>query len=271
MDDSWDVFSLPATDDQAALDEWWSNMDSANWDNSATVNDWVGATEGSSGWWANLFSPAPGGGSGATSGITGLVKNILGGSPTNAGLLGSLAGLYSYFNPDKSHVGYTGGIPNYTVVREDVPVTYDPNRRAGSSGQRYYSDTHYVKSGDTAALDSAQQQAHQQALSLAVKNITNPAKQHTYAQGGLAQLPRYLNGPTDGMADKVPATIDGHQKAALSHGEFVIPADVVSHLGNGNSNSGAQRLQDMMARIRQARTGSPSQGRQINPNQYLPR
>ena len=186
-------------------------------------------------------------------------------------LFRSLAGLYSYFNPDKSHVGYTGGIPNYTVVREDVPVTYDPNRRAGSSGQRYYSDTHYVKSGDTAALDSAKQQAHQQALGLAVKNLTNPAKQHTYAQGGLAQLPRYLSGPTDGMADKVPATIDGHQKAALSHGEFVIPADVVSHLGNGNSNSGAQRLQDMMARIRQARTGSPSQGRQINPNQYLPR
>ena len=63
-------------------------------------------------------------------GIAGLAKSLLGGSSTNAGLLGALAGLYSYFNPDKSHVGYTGGIPNYTVVREDVPVTYDPNRRA---------------------------------------------------------------------------------------------------------------------------------------------
>jgi hypothetical protein len=42
------------------------------------------------------------------------------------------------------------------------------------------------------------------------------------------------------MADKVPATIDGTQEARLSDGEFVIPADVVSHLGNGNSNAGAK-------------------------------
>ena len=50
------------------------------------------------------------------------------------------------------------------------------------------------------------------------------------------------------MADLIPATIDGTQPAALSDGEFVIPADVVSHLGNGNSEAGAEQLYSMMDR-----------------------
>jgi hypothetical protein len=72
------------------------------------------------------------------------------------------------------------------------------------------------------------------------------------------------------MADKIPSNIDGKQEAALSHGEFVIPADVVSHLGNGNSEAGAQKLYQMMDRIRQARTGTKEQGKQINPDKFLP-
>lgn len=92
------------------------------------------------------------------------------------------------------------------------------------------------------------------------------------AQGGLMNLAkgRYLNGSTDGMADKIPANIEGRQPAKLSHGEFVVPADVVSHLGNGNSEAGAKRLYDMMDKIRHARTGTKKQGKQINPNKYLP-
>lgn len=91
------------------------------------------------------------------------------------------------------------------------------------------------------------------------------------ARGGRTLPPRYLNGHTDGMADKVPAHIDRKRPAALSDGEFVIPADVVSHLGNGNSNAGAKRLYEMMDRIRSARTGNSKQGKQINPNRFLPR
>jgi hypothetical protein len=72
------------------------------------------------------------------------------------------------------------------------------------------------------------------------------------------------------MADQIPANIEGRQEARLSHGEFVIPADVVSHLGNGNSDAGAQRLYDMMDKIRKARTGTSKQGKQINPNKFLP-
>ena len=91
------------------------------------------------------------------------------------------------------------------------------------------------------------------------------------ARGGRALPPRYLKGHSDGMADKVPAHIDGKRPAALSDGEFVIPADVVSHLGNGNSNAGAKRLYKMMDDIRAARTGNPKQGKQINPDKFMPR
>ena len=96
------------------------------------------------------------------------------------------------------------------------------------------------------------------------------------AQGGVMSIadgvqPMYLGGPTDGMADQVPAHIDNKRPAALSDGEFVIPADVVSHLGNGNSNAGARRLYKMMDDIREARTGNREQGVQINPNKFMPR
>ena len=77
-------------------------------------------------------------------------------------------------------------------------------------------------------------------------------------------------GVGDGMSDDIPANIDGEQEAALSEGEFVIPADVVSHLGNGSSSAGARRLYDMMATIREARTGSPEQGTEIEAEEYMP-
>jgi len=86
-----------------------------------------------------------------------------------------------------------------------------------------------------------------------------------FAEGG------YLNGATDGMADEVPATIEGRQPARLSDGEFVIPADVVSHLGNGNSEAGAKVLQEMMSRVRKERTGNPKQGKKIKPEKVTPK
>ena len=91
-------------------------------------------------------------------------------------------------------------------------------------------------------------------------------------EGGIAQLknPQYLDGDTDGMADRIDASIEGEQPAALSDGEFVIPADVVSHLGNGNSEAGAKVLEKMMARVRKERTGSTKQGKEIVPEEFLP-
>jgi hypothetical protein len=86
-----------------------------------------------------------------------------------------------------------------------------------------------------------------------------------YKAGG-----KYLNGPGDGMSDNIKANIDGRQEARLADGEFVIPADVVSHIGNGSSNAGAKKLHAMMDRIRHARTGNPKQGKQIKAEKFLP-
>jgi len=189
--------------------------------------------------------------------------------------------------------GYQGGIPEYEASRQAVPSTYDPNRRAGSGGQRYFTDTQYTPKNATPA-------APMSAEGLAALNRSNPAQQmrrpggarqalnpvgitqpspavlpqpavQGMAAGGIAELKKgkYLDGASDGMADKVPARIDNQQEARLSDGEFVIPADVVSHLGNGNSDAGAKFLSDMMAKVRKARTGNDKQGKQIDPNKFL--
>ena len=89
-----------------------------------------------------------------------------------------------------------------------------------------------------------------------------------YAAGG---NPRLLKGPGDGMSDNIPAVIGRKQPARLADGEFVIPADVVSHLGNGSTEAGAKRLHEMMSKVRKDRTGNSKQGKQINPNKYMPK
>ena len=93
--------------------------------------------------------------------------------------------------------------------------------------------------------------------------------QQGFAEGG------YLGGGDinvqgDGMSDDIPANIDNEQPAALSEGEFVIPADVVSHIGNGSSEAGAKEFYGMMDRVRMARTGRKKQSPEIDPERFMP-
>lgn len=87
----------------------------------------------------------------------------------------------------------------------------------------------------------------------------------SYSDGG-----RMLRGPGDGMSDSIPGVIGGKRPAQLADGEFVVPADVVSHLGNGSTDAGARQLYAMMDKVRKARTGMKRQGREINPRQFVP-
>jgi len=215
-----------------------------------------------------------------------------------AGAAGGLYGLYKS-QQEQPKFGYQGGIPKYEAVREKVANTYDPDRRPGSTAQNYFTGTKFVAPAGAAAAQTA---AKTEATGLEALNKANPARETrpvlqagastltvmqpatqpassviktlpvpTYARGGIADMAkgRYLGGATDGMADKIPARIGEEQEAKLSHGEFVIPADVVGHLGNGNSEAGAQRLYAMMDKIRKARTGTTKQGKQINPDKFL--
>ena len=99
---------------------------------------------------------------------------------------------------------------------------------------------------------------------LARGGISDLGSYSDYARGG-----RMLKGPGDGMSDSIPASIAGKRPARLATEEFVVPADVVSHLGNGSSDAGAKQLYAMMDRVRTARTGRKSQGREISPQKYM--
>ena len=140
---------------------------------------------------------------------------------------------------------------------------YDPTRTldlTGDSGLRLMAGSPGLDTSEEGALDL----------------IDEEETSITYAaQGGLMRLANggYLSGgnvPGDGMSDDIPARIGGTQEAALSEGEFVIPADVVSHLGNGSSNAGSKKLYAMMDNLRKARTGTEKQGKEINPYKYMP-
>jgi hypothetical protein len=98
-------------------------------------------------------------------------------------------------------------------------------------------------------------------------------EQQMFAEGGSVQRAaagKLITGNGDGMSDDIRANINGDQEARLADGEFVIPADVVSHLGNGSTEAGADVLHEMMNRIREARTGRTKQAPEVDPGEYLP-
>jgi hypothetical protein len=88
--------------------------------------------------------------------------------------------------------------------------------------------------------------------------------------GGYSDGGRMLKGPGDGMSDSIPAVIGKRQPARLADGEFVVPADVVSHLGNGSTDAGAKKLYGMMDKIRKARTGKKKQAPAVKASKYMP-
>jgi hypothetical protein len=94
-----------------------------------------------------------------------------------------------------------------------------------------------------------------------VQEFGEPALQDLAAR--VKAMPK-SEGRSDGMSDSIPAMIDGKQPAALSEGEYVVPADVVSGMGNGSTQAGAQALDGMVGDVRTARTGSPQQPPQMN-------
>lgn len=174
-----------------------------------------------------------------------------------AALGAGLANISGLNKANKAPVGYQGGIPKYKAVQQQIPMQIDPNRRPGQAGRQYFTNMQYLAPSAVPPASAA----------LVPEVTTQPM-----ATGGLTALAsgKYLRGQTDGMADKIPAQIGKDQPAKLSHGEFVIPADVVSHLGNGNSDAGANVLYAMMAKVRKARTGTDKQGKKINPERFTP-
>lgn len=133
----------------------------------------------------------------------------------------------------------------------------------------------------TSAYSTPFQQPAQQNMVIGAQNIavdpytgqeqrTAPAPQAQFADGGLMALAqggvsnlggysdggRLLRGPGDGVSDSIPAMIGQKQQARLADGEFVVPARIVSELGNGSTEAGARQLYAMMDRVQKARKKS---------------
>jgi hypothetical protein len=178
---------------------------------------------------------------------------------------------------------------------DDEPMGDDPGMAAGgiaayaaggnlemkrmSLGEGMYRDT----DEDTASLgayDAAKKRMEKQFAAANLKprempksGIAKLGQMKAMAEGGLGSYSdggRMLKGPGDGMSDDIPAMIGKKQPARLADGEFVVPADVVSHLGNGSTDAGAKKLYSMMDKVRTARTGKKKQAPAVKADKYMP-
>ena len=144
-------------------------------------------------------------------------------------------------------------IPSLQANRSQLP--YGPAAgtqaaRPGAGGVNYFSPTSYTQRAAGGGM--------------------------MYGGGGISDLGGYsdggrlLRGPGDGVSDSIPATIGGKQPARLAEGEFVVPARIVSELGNGSTEAGAQKLYAMMDRVQKARRKTKNVAADTKAHKYLP-
>jgi hypothetical protein len=185
-----------------------------------------------------------------------------------------------YYTP--TGLGYAEG-----GLADDEPMGDDASYASGGKlqmktmglGDGIYRDT----DDDTASLgayDAAIKRMEKQHAAANLKpkempksGIARLGQMKAMASGGLGSYSdggRMLKGPGDGMSDDIPATIGRKQPARLADGEFVVPADVVSHLGNGSTDAGAKKLYSMMDKVRTARTGKKKQAPAVKADKYMP-
>jgi hypothetical protein len=247
---------------------------------------------------ASPFTFATDAGAGTSTGFSGLngataasSPNVFGIGPQSnlaLGAIGAGSALTSAMEAERNKYAPPGITPYTGILSKYNPYS--------AKGVQY--PTHYAEGGIASLAMGGQPNqmypmSHQEhtnfmepsqlpTSAMAVRDFepaTNPmtgTPTQPMAEGGITSLGSYsdggqlLKGPGDGMSDNIPARIGKHQPARLADGEFVIPADVVSHLGNGSTDAGAKHLYSMMNKVRKARTGNPKQGKQINPSRYLP-
>ena len=204
---------------------------------------------------------------------------LMGGTSLLAGLEPSdlMADQPLYIDPDKDKYKGPQGQLNLSDQYSSGLNLGGPGLKLAAQGGYIngYADGGTIQSGGIRDLYGSSDNQNQAPISrdgyglgrlsnLASEQAMTQAKTLGYADGG------YLNGAGDGMSDSIPATIEGKQPARLADGEFVIPADVVSHMGNGSSKAGSKKLYAMLDKVRKARTGHTKQGKQIKAEKYLP-
>jgi hypothetical protein len=162
-----------------------------------------------------------------------------------------LLALMALMNKSGGGGGSSGAtIPSLSADRKQLPYGGGgSNYRPGQGGVNYFTPTTYSTRAAGGGLMSLNEGGH---------------------LGGYSDGGRLLRGPGDGVSDSIPASIGGKQPARLATGEFVVPARIVSELGNGSTDAGAQRLYEMMDRVQHARRKTKNVAANTKAAKYLP-
>jgi len=178
-------------------------------------------------------------------------------------------------NPDYIPVSYTDkGEKVYGLSGRDI-ASQLPGMDAKSDYEKWMKDNNVTHAQIAEALGISLAEAKKR---YAVKKTDTTASETPSKEGGLMAMAgggiagqfdlggysdggRLLRGPGDGVSDSIPATIGNKRPARLADGEFVVPARIVSELGNGSTEAGARKLYAMMNRVQRARRGTVGKGR----------
>lgn len=245
---------MPAVDDltQEEWDSIFGGTDYENYSNEGRNYTDTSSTQGEGGSPVNASMTIPS----WQDALTGIGKLFSGTSSLgSAGQLGGMLGLAALANrmfgsSGGQYSGYQGGIPQLTATRTmntipttvPAPTAENPAavapRRPGSGGITYFTPMVYTPKTTTTAASGG------------IMSVPG------YNLGGYSDGGRLLRGPGDGVSDDIPATIGDRQPARLADGEFVVPARIVSELGNGSTEAGARKLYAMMDRVKKSRMKS---------------
>jgi hypothetical protein len=241
-DDGTSTILDPTTGQTSYLDPDQTNALIKNGTLNSSKSGYVSSTGGT--------GTTPGGSKASTS--TSKTTKTTAASPgtSNNNLIMALMAMMAMMNSKgSSSSGGASYIPALSANRSQLP--YAPTGRPGAGGQNYFSPTTYTAKAAEGGL-----------MGLAGGGMSTLGG---YSDGG-----RLLRGPGDGVSDSIPATIGGKQPARLAEGEFVVPARIVSELGNGSTDAGAKRLYDMMDRVQKTRRQTKNVAANTKAHKYLP-
>jgi hypothetical protein len=171
-----------------------------------------------------------------------------------------------------------GMIRPYTFAREVNRDAFTPPASGSTAERNYFASQRYTPLPAYEAAEGGQVPRYEQMAPGGLASIegmrdgygapqTIDGNIPQYAAGGLSSLGGYsdggrlLKGPGDGVSDSIPATINNKQPAKLADGEFVVPARIVSEIGNGSTDAGARKLYAMMDRVQNRRKKTVGKGK----------
>ena len=242
-DDGTATVLNPTTKESSFLDQNQVKALIKNGTLNSKASGYVGATGGK--------GSTPGGSRPAAS--TAKKSTTTAGGKDNTGLIMALMAMMAMMNSKGGGSSAASVIPALSANRTQLPYgsSGGASARPGAGGVNYFSPMSYTAKAAEGGL-----------MGLAGGGMSNLGG---YSDGG-----RLLKGPGDGVSDSIPATIGGKQPARLATGEFVVPARIVSELGNGSTEAGAKKLYAMMDRVQKARRKTKNVAADTKAHKYLP-